>query len=94
MARTSHPTGYARLTPWQARAVLAALVLVSLFCVGITLSPLAVGFADKPRRFAEGDVQLYRAKIDRVVLGKPELSPVRLHARTSCQTPGGFARAG
>lgn len=70
MARDSRPTAYARLSPRQARVVLAGLVLVGLFCVGVTLSPLAKGFADKPRRFHQGDVQLYRAKVDRVHAGE------------------------
>lgn len=50
--------------------MLTALVLVGGFCVGVTLSPLARGFADRPRRFREGDVQLYRAKVERVHAGE------------------------
>ncbi len=70
MARTSRPTAYARLTRRQARLALAAWGLVGVFCVGVTVSPLARGFADKPRRFAEGDVQLYRGEVDRIHAGQ------------------------
>jgi len=59
------PTGYARLTPRQAWAVLAAFALTAVFCVAITLSPLA---SDNFRGLAEGegDIALYRAEVDRI----------------------------
>jgi hypothetical protein len=63
------PTGYARLGPPAARIVLASFVLLSLFCMGVALSPLAQGRA---ARLAEGagDVPLYRAGVDRVHAGE------------------------
>ena len=69
MPHGSHPTGYARLTPFQARAVLAALLLTTALFVGITLSPLARGQVGKPLVGA-GDLALYRAEIDRIRTGE------------------------
>lgn len=65
MPQNPGSTGYARLTPLQARLVLAALLLGTVFCVAVTLSPMAQGQVGKPRRGA-GDVALYRAEIDRI----------------------------
>jgi len=45
------------------------LVLVALFFIGLTLSPLASGFADVPDR-GPGDVGLYRAEVDRIGQGE------------------------
>ena len=62
-------TGYARLTPRQARSVLAALLAVSLVCVAITLSPWkSTRVGKKGER--EGDVALYQAEVDRVRAGQ------------------------
>lgn len=69
MDRTSPATGYARLTPWQARAVLALLLATCGFFVAVTLSPLAQGYADKDRP-GEGDVALYRAEVVRIHAGE------------------------
>ena len=69
MALRSPPTGYARLTPRQARAVLGAVALVSAFCVGITLSPLA-NTPGEGRGKGGGDIALYRAIVDRVHSGE------------------------
>ena len=69
MDQTSPATGYARLTPWQARAVLALLVFVAGFFVAVTLSPLARGNVGKDRQ-QEGDVALYRAEVDRIYAGE------------------------
>lgn len=69
MFHDSPATGYARLSPRQARLVLAAWVLMTCFCVGITLSPLASGRADVGARRG-GDVALYRAEIDRIHAGQ------------------------
>ena len=69
MDQTSPLTGYARLTPWQARAVLAALVLSTGFFVAVTLSPLARGNVGKDRP-GESDIALYRAEVDRIHAGE------------------------
>lgn len=70
MNRTPATTGYARLAPGQARAVLAALALTAAGGVAVTLSSLASSNAGE-KRTREGDVQLYRAKVDRVHAGEP-----------------------
>ena len=57
--------GFERLTPSQARGVLALAAAVTLLLVGITASPLASGFADAPDRGAS-DVDLYRAEVRRI----------------------------
>jgi hypothetical protein len=62
-------SGYARLTPFQARAVLVVLVAATVFCVGITLSPLQstrVGWQGG----GEGDMALYRAEVERIRAGE------------------------
>jgi hypothetical protein len=69
MDQSSRPTGYARLTPRQARAVLALLVFVAGFFVAVTLSPLARGNVGKDRQ-EEGDIALFRAKVDRIHAGE------------------------
>ena len=69
MVQTSRPTGYARLTPRQARAVLAVLVLGSGFFVGVTFSPLRQGNADKEGP-GESDMALYWAEIERIHAGE------------------------
>ncbi len=61
--------GFERLTPWQARLVLAVWATVALLFVAITLSPLASGFADAPSR-GPSDVELYRAEVDRIHSGE------------------------
>ncbi len=69
MLPSAPPTGYARLTPLQARAVLAALLMITVLCVGITLSPLKstrVGRQDG----IKSDIELYRAEVDRVHAGE------------------------
>jgi hypothetical protein len=62
-------TAYARLTPPQSRAVLVIAALGTLFCLGVSISPLWQGKADQPRRGA-GDVALFRAKVDRIHNGE------------------------
>jgi len=69
MTLNPRPTGYARLTVWQARSVLVVLVLTAAAGVGLTLSPLASGSAHK-REPGEGDVALYRAEIERIHAGE------------------------
>lgn len=70
MASDRIATGYVRLSPPVARAVLGAYLVLSLFCAGVALSPLAQG---KPTQLAagEGDVALYRAEVDRIHAGEP-----------------------
>jgi hypothetical protein len=58
-------TGYSRLTPWQARVVLAILTLATLFCIGVAVSPLWQGKFEREQR-GEGDVALFRAMVDRM----------------------------
>jgi len=62
-------TGYSRLSPWQARAVLAIVVLGTLFCIAVAVSPLWQGNVDRQRRGA-GDSALYRAEVDRIHNGQ------------------------
>lgn len=58
-------TGYARLTPQQARVVLCAILLVALLGVIVTLSPLGSTNLDLTRT-EPGDVELYRAEAERI----------------------------
>lgn len=62
-------TSLARLRPWTARLVLAAVLLSLVTALGVSLSRLAKGFADKPSR-GPGDVALYRAEVDRIQAGE------------------------
>jgi hypothetical protein len=62
-------TGYARLAPRQARAVLAVIVLVAAAGVAVTLSPLASSNL-RPYRGEAGDAALYRAEVDRIHRGE------------------------
>jgi hypothetical protein len=66
---TAHTTGYARLTRLQARAVAIVLVLVLGAAAAVTLSPLASSnLKEHPNQ--AGDVQLYRAEVDRIHRGE------------------------
>jgi len=58
-------TGFSALSRRQARGALAVVVLVTLGCAAISLSPWASGFAGVDRG-RPGDVALYRAVVDRV----------------------------
>lgn len=82
MTRKTVPTGYARLTPWQARAVLVGMAVVTVFCVGITLSPLKSTQIGKDRG-GEGDIALYWAEVERIQAGEGyyEAAAVELPAR-------------
>ena len=62
-------TGYARLSPRQARAVLAVILLAIVAAIAVTLSPLASSNLDAPRDEA-GDVALYRAEVERIRAGQ------------------------
>jgi len=69
MSQTSRPTGYARLTRWQARAVLVVLALTGAFFAAVTFSPLRQGNVGKDRP-TENDVALYVAEIQRIHAGE------------------------
>lgn len=58
-------TGYARLTPPQARVVLVAILLVALLGAIVTLSPMGSSNLDFSRDEA-GDIPLYRAEVERI----------------------------
>ena len=66
MLPASPPTGYARLTPTAARAVLLGLVGVCAFLVAVSLSPRAIVNPGKPDGRSVGDPALYRAEAERV----------------------------
>ncbi|KKK52141.1 hypothetical protein LCGC14_3107890, partial [marine sediment metagenome] len=70
LPQASNATGYTRLTPRQAQAVLATLILISGLFVGVTFSPLASSNLGNKKRSAEGDIALYRAKVDRIHAGE------------------------
>ena len=61
----SSTTGYARLTPSQARVVLAVVGLALGLGVAVTLSPMASSNL-KSRPNEASDVALYRAEVDRI----------------------------
>ncbi|HEV2970121.1 MAG TPA: hypothetical protein VGY55_09030 [Pirellulales bacterium] len=69
MQAASAATGFERLTPRQARVVLAVVAAVTLFFVAISLSPLASGFADAPSR-GVSDIELYKAEVARIQGGE------------------------
>jgi len=58
-------TSLARLTPWQARGVIAGGLLFAAFCVVVAVSPLAATRVGKPGE-GQGDVALYRAEVERI----------------------------
>lgn len=62
-------TGYARLSPPQARAVLALIVLVAAAGMAVTLSPLSSSNLG-PHPNEAGDAALYRAEVDRIHQGE------------------------
>jgi len=70
LTEPSNVTGYARLKPREACVVLAVLVVVACFCVGVTLSPLANNNFHDQLEPGKGDVALYRAEIDRIHAGE------------------------
>lgn len=69
MARASLTTGYARLTPLQARAVLGVVAATLIAGVAVTFLPLASTNL-KPHPNEAGDVALYRAEVDRIHRGE------------------------
>ncbi len=82
MPNSPNRTAFSSISPQAARTVLRITGLMTVLLVAITLSPWASGFADKPSRGA-GDVQLYRAEIDRIAAGEGyyQAAGVELHAR-------------
>jgi hypothetical protein len=69
MSVDSTTTGYARLSRFQARAVLAGLLLSLVGCLAISLSPLSSGFVGSPRNKGS-DVALYQAEVARIAEGE------------------------
>ncbi|MGD0654750.1 MAG: hypothetical protein ABSA16_10435 [Thermoguttaceae bacterium] len=62
-------TGYSRLSARQARAVLAILILGTLFCIEVAVSPLWQGNFEQKSRGSR-DVALFRAMVDRMHNGE------------------------
>ena len=69
MENTIQPTGFRRLSPAAARGALIVALLAALLFVGIAVSPLATGFANKPLR-RPGDIALYQAIVERIHRGE------------------------
>jgi hypothetical protein len=69
MAPNSPATGYARLTPRQARGVLLATALLTGFCLLAAPAPPPVCNV-REEGSQTGDVALYRAEIDRIHAGE------------------------
>ena len=69
MPGIQNPSPFAAISPQAARTALRITGLMIVLLVAVSLSPWASGFADKPSRGA-GDVQLYRAEIDRIAAGE------------------------
>jgi hypothetical protein len=65
----SNPTGYRRLSPRQARCVLALTGIVLAGAVALTLSPWASSNL-RPRQGRPNDVSLYRAEVERIRHGE------------------------
>lgn len=63
------PTGYARLTRFQARTVLAAFLVMTIIATAITLSPLKSTRVGESRG-SESDILLYQAEIERIRAGE------------------------
>lgn len=70
LTEASNVTGYVRLKPREACLVLAVLVVVACFCVGVTLSPLASSNLHAQLETDKGDIALYRAEIERIRAGE------------------------
>ncbi len=69
MSNQSSATGYARLTPFQARAVLASVALTAAVLLTLTLSSPACGPSQKKSPGA-GDIALYWAEVARIRAGE------------------------
>jgi hypothetical protein len=82
MHTNSPVSGFARLSPFAARSVLAMTAAVAVSFVAISLSPLAGGFVSQ-HPTGPGDVPLYLAEIQRISHGEGyyEAASHELHAR-------------
>ena len=69
MEPRTETTGFARLTPWQARAVLTAWVAFAGICLAMLPVPLPPCDAREESN-NNGDVALYRAEVERVHAGE------------------------
>ena len=68
VTRAAVSTGYARLGPWPARAVLVAWFLLAVFC--LMKMPAPPPGDDRPMPPGQGDVALYRAEVERIHAGE------------------------
>ena len=59
----------------HSRIVLVVFAAIALLFAAVTLSPLKSGFADAPPR-GPGDVELYRAEVDRIQNGEGYYSAI------------------
>jgi hypothetical protein len=71
LSTSSFSTAFARLTPWQARAVLLALALLVLFCLAWAMPSPPPVCNVREEGSKTGDVALYRAEVDRIHNGEP-----------------------
>ena len=76
----SRPNEFADYSPHMARMILGITAALIVFFVGVTLSPLASGYADAPPR-GPSDVDLYRAEIARVHAGENYYEAANLELR-------------
>lgn len=70
MLPPSPTTGFARLTPWAARAVLGGAAGMTLLLMGIAISPRAIVNCGHRPAEGVGDPALYRAEAERVHAGE------------------------
>lgn len=70
------PSAVVPVGPW----VLAVWLALTVFAVGITLSPARKGFADGPSR-GGGDVALYRAEVERMQAGSDYYAAIAAELR-------------
>ena len=76
----SRLNGFAEYSPRAARLILGITAAFVAFCVAVTLSPLASGYADAPPR-GPSDVDLYRAEIARIHAGENYYAAANLELR-------------
>jgi hypothetical protein len=62
-------TVYSMLSPRAAKASMIAFVMFAALCVGVAVSPMSMGFADKPDR-GTSDGDLYLAEVQRMQAGE------------------------
>jgi hypothetical protein len=63
------PSGFARLSAAQARATLLGAAILAALAAAVTFSPMSSGNFNPARR-GPGDVELYRAEIERIRAGE------------------------